>query len=417
MQQTHYLIVGASHAALAAVHAIRMHDETGSVTVVSKDDALPYSPTVLPYVVSGRSDPQNVFLRDDAYFSRHKVNYLKGAAVTAIAAAEQRVSLSGGAEIAYEKLLLATGAAPVLPPIPGLNTVDFHVLRSLDDAVRLRDALAGARQAIVLGAGLVGMHAAENLAKSGAQVIVVEMQPTVLAGYFDPEAAAIIEAAFAARGVRLMMGNKVVGLAPGDQGKGARVMLADGTKLQADLLLVSTGVAPVMDYLNGSGVEVDRGIMVDDTMRTRIGNIWAAGDVAQARGFYDGAKIINGILPDAVEQGKIAGMAMAGDPALKHYPGGVPLNTYSFFGQQAVSVGSQGEGEVAVREVDAANRRYLKIMMKDGRLTGIFGINVAFDPGVMWELILRRIDLAPVREQFLAEPQRMARVLMSKTWR
>lgn len=417
MQQTHYLIVGASHAALAAVHAIRLHDAAGSVTVVSKDNEMPYSPTVLPYVVSGRSDPQRVFLRDDAYFALHKVNYLKGAAVTAIATVDKRVRLASGEQIAYEKLLLATGAAPQLPPIPGLKTVDFHVLRSLDDAVRLRDALTETRQAIVLGAGLVGMHAAENLAKAGVQVTVVEMQPTVLAGYFDRAAASIIEDIFTANGVRLIMGNKVVKLAPLDQGKGVRVTLADGSELQADLLMVSTGVAPVTDYLNGSGAQVGSGIMVDDTMRTSVDNIWAAGDVAQASGFYDGAKIINGILPDAVVQGKIAGMAMAGDPALKRYIGGVPLNTYTFFGQQAVSVGSQSEGEVATQQVDAAHKRYLKIMLKDDRLTGIFGINVAFDPGVMWELILRRVDLASVREQFLADPQRTARVLMSKTWR
>lgn len=417
MQQTQYLIVGASHAALAAVQAIRMHDDKGSVTVVSKDDALPYSPTVLPYVVSGRSDPQRVFLRDDDYFAKHQVTYLKGAAVTGISVSDNRVSLSDGTQIGYEKMLLATGAAPQLPPIPGLDSVSFHVLRSLDDAVRLRESLGQARQAVVLGAGLVGMHAAENLAKAGAQVTVVEMQPTVLAGYFDRDAAGIIENAFAAKSVRLMMGNKVVRLAPGVDGKGATVTLGDGTELQADLLLVSTGVVPVMEYLKDTGTHTERGIVVDDTMRTNVDNIWAAGDVAQARGFYDGAKIINGILPDAVEQGKIAGMAMAGDPALKSYPGGVPLNTYTFFGQQAVSVGSQSEGEVVARQVDAANKRYLKILMKDGRLTGIFGINVAFDPGVMWELILRRIDLAPILDQFIAEPQRTARVLMSRTWR
>jgi phenylglyoxylate dehydrogenase epsilon subunit len=100
-------------------------------------------------------------------------------------------------------------------------------------------------------------------------------------------------------------------------------------------------VAPVTDYLAGSGVDIDRGILVDDSMRTSVEGIWAAGDVAQAKGFYDGAKTLNGILPSAVEQGKIAGMAMAGDPTVKPYPGGVPLNTYTFFGQQAVSVGSQ----------------------------------------------------------------------------
>lgn len=422
MQQTEYLIVGASHAALAAVQAIRMHDQTGSVTVVSKDDTLPYSPTVLPYVVSGRSDPQRVFLRDDAYFSQHNVDYLKGAAVSALSADDNKVRLTNGAEIGYRKLLLATGAAPQLPPVPGLDSVDYHVLRSLDDAVRLQQALAGSRQAIVLGAGLVGMHAAENLAKAGVQVTVVEMQQTVLAGYFDRGATAIIESVFTAKGVRLMMGNKVVRLAPNPDSKGGnkgvQVTLADGTELAADLLLVSTGVAPVIDFLAGAGVATSSGILVDDTMCTSVANIWAAGDVAQAHGFYDaGTKIINGILPDAVEQGKIAGMAMAGDPALKNYPGGVPLNTYSFFGQQAVSVGSQSEGEVALQEIDASRNSYLKIVMKEGRLTGIFGINVAFDPGVMWQLILRRIDLAPLREKFLAEPQRTARSLMSNTWR
>ncbi len=155
-------------------------------------------------------------------------------------------------------------------------------------------------------------------------------------------------------------------------------------------------------------------------MRSSVANIWAAGDVAQARGFYDGAKTLNGILPDAVEQGRIAGMAMAGDPGVKPYPGGVPLNTYTFFGQHAVSVGSHGDGipGAEVREHGRCRKsRYLKIVLKDNRLLGIFGINAAFDPGVMWELILRRIDLAPVRERFLRAPQDTARVLMSRTWR
>ncbi len=151
-------------------------------------------------------------------------------------------------------------------------------------------------------------------------------------------------------------------------------------------------MAPVTDFLAGSGVAVDRGILVDDSMRSSVDGIWAAGDVAQARGFYDEAKTLNGILPSAVEQGKIAGMAMAGDPAVKPWPGGVPLNTYTFFGQQAVSVGSQDAGEVVRKEADA--KHYLKIVMQDNRLTGIFGINVPFDPGVMWEIILRRIDLS-----------------------
>ncbi len=420
MQHTHYLIVGASHAALSALHAIRLHDAEQEVTLVTRDDSLPYSPTVLPYVVSGRSAPERVFLRDDDYFAKHKVNYLRGAKVRKVNAGENAVELDDGNKIGFDKLLLATGAAPMLPPIPGLSDLKFHVLRTLADAVGLRAALPRIKRAIVLGGGLIGMHAAENLAKGGVEVSVVEMQPHVLAGYFDAEASGMIEKAFTANGVRLLLGARVEGFAP--QGEGCRATLNDGSELDADLLLVATGVAPVTDFLEGSGIETERGVLVDAHMRTNVDNIWAAGDVAQARGFFTSERIINGILPDAVDQGRIAGMAMAEDPGTKDYAGGVPLNTYSFFGQHAVSVGVHEDameqtGVEVKKQMDAEQNRYLKIVLKDRRLAGIFGVNAAFDPGIMWQLILRGIDLGEDKLAFLRSPQDTARALMSKNWR
>ena len=418
MLQTDYLIIGASHAALSALQTLRMHDPAGAVTMVTRDASLPYSPTLLPYVVSGRSQPERVFLRNDDYFREQKVEYRRGAAVEKVDAGRSTARLADGEEIAYGKLLVASGAQPIVPPIPGLAAVPFHVLRTLDDAVALHEALPATHHAVVLGAGLIGMHAAENLAKAGAKVTIVEMQPHVLPGYFDAEAATLIEQAFSSAGVKLHTGTQAMGVEPA--ARGCRIALSNGAAIECDLLVVGVGVAPVIDFLTGSNVELDRGVLVDDTMRSSVANIWAAGDVAQARGFYDGEKTLNGILPDAVEQGRIAGMAMAGDPGLKNYAGGVPLNTYTFFGKQAVSVGVHGDGVAGVEVVktlDADAGRYLKIVLADNRLLGIFGIGVPFDPGVMWELILRRSDLGPVRERFLRSPQDAARVLMSRTWR
>ena len=420
MQHTHYLIVGASHAALSALHAIRLHDAEQEVTLLTRDDSLPYSPTVLPYVVSGRSAPERVFLRDEDYFAKHKVNYLRGANVQKVNTLENAVELTDGSRIGFDKLLLATGAAPMLPPIAGLAGLKFHVLRTLNDALGLREALPRVKRALVLGGGLIGMHAAENLAKAGVEVSVVEMQPHVLAGYFDEQASAMIEGVFTANGVRLLLGARVASLAA--QGEGCRATLADGAELDADLLLIATGVAPVTDFLAGSGIETGRGVLVDEHMRSSVANIWAAGDVAQARGFFTSERIINGILPDAVDQGRIAGMAMAEDPGTKNYAGGVPLNTYSFFGQHAVSVGvhegALDEAGVEVkRQMDAEQNRYLKIVLKDRRLAGIFGVNAAFDPGIMWQLILRAIDLGEDKLAFLRSPQDTARALMSKNWR
>ncbi|MBE0614259.1 MAG: FAD-dependent oxidoreductase [Burkholderiales bacterium] len=420
MPHAHYLIVGASHAALSALHAIRLHDAEGEVTLLTRDDSLPYSPTVLPYVVSGRSDPGRVFLRDESYFAQHKVNYLRGAKVHKVNAGASAVELADGSSIGFDKLLLATGAAPVLPPVPGLAGLRFHVLRTLADALALREALPRVKRAVVLGGGLIGMHAAENLAKGGVQVSVVEMQAHVLAGYFDAQASGMIEKVFTANGVRLLLGASVAGFTP--RGEGCRATLEDGAEIDADLLLVATGVAPVTDFLCGSGIETERGVLVDEHMRTNIANIWAAGDVAQARGFFTRERVINGILPDAVDQGRIAGMAMAEDPGTKDYAGGVPLNTYSFFGQHAVSVGVhesalEQSGVEVKKHSDEAQNRYLKIVLKDRRLAGIFGVNAAFDPGIMWELILRAIDLGEEKLAFLRSPQDTARALMSKNWR
>jgi phenylglyoxylate dehydrogenase epsilon subunit len=128
---------------------------------------------------------------------------------------------------------------------------------------------------------------------------------------------------------------------------------------------------------------------------------------------------MNAILPDATEQGRIAGMAMAGDPGLKHYPGGVPLNTYHFFGRHAISVGSSKapEGAEVVTRFDEASGRYLKVIFMEGRLLGIYGVNEFFDGGVMCQLILRSVDLTAVKERFLAEPMKVGREIMSKTWR
>jgi phenylglyoxylate dehydrogenase epsilon subunit len=154
-------------------------------------------------------------------------------------------------------------------------------------------------------------------------------------------------------------------------------------------------------------------------MQSSEPSVWAAGDCAQAKSFYTGLPIINSILPDATEQGRVAGMAMAGDTGMKPYAGGVPLNTYHFFGKHAISVGSSKvpEGAEVLTRVDADAGRYLKAIFHDGRLLGIFGVNVFFDGGVMSQLILRRVDLSADRDRFMANPLAVGRELMSKLWR
>ena len=411
-----HLIVGSSHAALEAATAIRFLDAEGSVTLLTRDARLPYSPTILPYVVSGRSEPNNVILRDETWFRDNAINFVPRATVIAIDPSQSSLRLDSNETWTYERLLIATGAAPVLPPVYGLADFAFHVLRSMDDAIDLRAAIGAAKSAIVLGAGLIGMHAAENMAKAGIAVTVVELEKHVLSAYFEPRASKIIEDVFARNGVRMLTGRTIVGV----DGAGDRCFAAldDGRKIVADLLLVCVGAKPNVKFLDGSGIAINSGIVVDERMRTNLPNIWAAGDVAEAGSLW-GGKVVNGILPNAVEQGRIAGLDMADDSALVPFPGAVPLNTYSFFGQQAVSVG-RGAADVdceIIERADGEKSIYRRIVLKDDQLVGIATINDFVDAGIMWQLIRRRADLSGVKAAFVADPRTTGRQLMSQLWR
>src|SRR3974390_3710222 len=237
--QSKYLIVGSSHAALEAAAAIRMFDTSGGLTLLTRDTHLPYSPTILPYVVSGRSQLDNVMLRDAGYLRDNAIDFVSGAGVASVDPAQSTVRLASGETWQYERLLIATGAAPSLPKIAGLADVPFHVLRSLDDAVGLRKAMQQANSALVLGSGLIAMHAAENMAKAGIKVTVVELQPHALSTYFEPNASAIIERAFTKHGVRMLMGRTLASVVR--VGEGVAAKLDDDTVVDADLPLVRTG--------------------------------------------------------------------------------------------------------------------------------------------------------------------------------
>ena len=417
MFRTKYLIVGSSHAGLSALDAIRLQDKEGSLTLVTQESCLPYSPTILPYVLSGQAQPEKVFLRDQQSLDSLSVVFKPGAKVVAVDGRGRQVTFQSGEKIEYEKLLLATGAAPKLPPVQGLEAAPHHVLRTLEDALTLRSKIRKGGIAVVMGAGLIGLHAAENLAKGGMKVVVVEALSQVLPGYFDEEASRMIHKAFSDNGVRILLKEKVSRV-KGSEGQ-MTVSLASGEDLSAGLLVVATGVQPRVECLKGSGVEVDQGILVDERMRTSVGGIWAAGDVAQARGFFEPARILNGTLPNAVEQGRIAGMDMVDDPALKEYAGAVGMNTYRFFGHRAFSAGRIREGAGCEVEKAAAPEsfRYQKLIFDGDLLVGAAGINSDLDPGVMVQLIRRKAYLGDVKTRFCAAPVDISRVMMTSMWR
>jgi phenylglyoxylate dehydrogenase epsilon subunit len=421
ISKTRYLIIGSSHAGLAALEAIRLQDENGSITMVTREDSLPYSPTILPYVISGEIAAEDIQLRDQSYFDQLSVTFKSGSAVTGINLKEKWVNLASGEKINFEKLLLATGADASIPAFPGIDGVPYQVVRTLEDALKLRQSFQEAKSAIVIGAGLIAMHTAENLAQSGLQATLIVRRQVSLFAYFDGAAARMIEGIFSDHGVTLATGSGVSEISPAGNG-GCQVTLESGRVISADLLLLATGVKPRISYLDGTDIQVDRGILVNENMQTSVKDVWAAGDVAQAPGFFDAGKTINATLPNASVQGRIAGMDMVKDPALKPYLGSSGLNVFNFFGYHGFSLGlatvTESTDDIEVNTMYLpSSQSYQKLVFKNNRLVGVSAINAKLDPGILRELIQRQVDLTDVKEGFTSAPLETGRLLMSKLWR
>jgi len=407
-----HVIVGCGTAALAALRAIRRVNSLDEVKLVTMEDTLPYSPTSLPYMISGRVKESEIPIVTEDFFDEMKALLVRGKAVVAIDAKKGEVSYDSGESEACDTILVATGSEPVLPSIPGLGDGQALRLRTLPDAKGLMSRIEGGKTAVIVGAGLIGMHVAECLAERGLKVKVVEMLPTVLRGYFDGEAGTMVQSVLEEHGVEFYTGRRVAMVEW--KGGGVEVSLSQGEILKADLLLMATGVRPRVEFLAGSGVEIGEGVFVDDGMRTNIQNIFAAGDVACAKEFLTGEKGMNPVLPSAAEQGRVAGRNMAGEKA--EYEGWLTMNIFRFFDHLAVSVGKTlpSEGDEVLIEKDDKKGEYKKIICRDGVLVGAAFIDENLSGGALQYLIKKRVDLGAYKQDLVRAPGETALWLMRK---
>lgn len=423
MTKTKYLIIGTSHAGLSAAEEIRIHDKKGHLIMVTMEDSLPYSPTILPYIISERVRPEQVILRDEVYFKKNNIHFIKDKAVTNIDPSSSAAVLSDGEKIIYEKLLIATGSEPLVPEVENLENVPFLELRMMKDALDHLKVMKNARYALVMGTGLVGMHTAENFVERGMHVDVVRARPKknprILPNYFDEDCSRLIQTVFESHGVDFYLENYAVRT---DYEANKFVLaLADGKKLEGDLFLVCTGVEARVGIVADTAVEMDQGILVDRKMKTSVNNIWAAGDVAQAYDFFSQDKILNAILPDAVIQGKIAGAAMSGGKLDEDYAGGISMNTFNFFGNRAFSVGIHtpwDDREYTINKIVLPKAGfYQKMVFQGDVLVGMSAVNSNLDPGIVLNLIKRKVDLTDETVGLINNPLNASRRLMWKHWR
>jgi nitrite reductase (NADH) large subunit len=359
---TEYLIIGNGVAANSAAETIRRLDPEGSITMLTREAFPFYYTPALPEYLSGEKSLNNLFIHDFAWYEKNRIALHRETEVTGIDPAEKTIMTKDGRRFHYDRLLLATGARCRIPPIAGAGAEGVFTLRTVADADAIIERARGARTLVLIGGGILGLEAGNGLRKRGLHVMVVESLPRLLPRQMDFPGAAILQRQMEAMGFSFRLGVETREIAR--SGDVLSVHLKTGERLDTDMVLISAGIQPETSLARSIGAWIGTGVRVDDTMKTGVQDIYAAGDLIEHR------ERSYGIWPAAMEQGRVAGSNMAGHE--KTYEGTLPVNSLKVAGIQLFAAGDiDGNGEKpSLVWKDEAAGIYRKLVLKNNAIMG-----------------------------------------------
>lgn len=410
----HLVIIGASAAGLAALEAIREVDKDCAVTVVSKEKGPLYSRVGLTHFLDGTVKAPGMNMRSPAYARQMNATILTGLAAVHVDPKARTLKLSNRKTLKYDALLVGSGSSAVILPIPGANLRGVYPCITRNDAVNIDRAIPRVRQAAVIGAGLIGIQAVDALVKRKRKVAVIEMMPHVMPAMVDPTGAKIFEDMLREQGHAVHTGVRATEIL-GRAGRITGVRLENGEVVPCQLLVMAAGVRPNLEFLEGTRIQKKQGLLVDVYQQTSIKGIYAAGDVAETTDLLSGQRVVIAIWPEALNQGRIAGLNMAGVPT--KYEGSMAMNVTSVLGLPIASLGLWQVTDATEYRLHSSlhesKRIYRKLVLKDGRLVGavLVGPHVNTEAGILHNFIRARQSFTVTPEQLVGGPISWGRVL------
>jgi len=354
---SHYVIIGTGIAGTTAAETARKADPEARITLISQETLPLYYRIRLPEVVAGELAPEDLLAKKSDWYDTHHIDLHLQTTITSVDPAAKTLTTASGASLSYDRLLLATGSHSFVPPIKGAERSGVFTLRTMDDALALREAANTAKHVVVIGGGLLGLEAGNGLRKRGTEVTVVEFFPRLLPRQLDPDSASRLQAMLEGMGFAFRLGSKTTAITGNDGVQ--TVHLDSGEQLSADLVLISAGVRPNLDLAQQLGLDTDKGVVVDEHLQTSNPDIFAAGDVAECQGQ------LYGIWTAAMDQGRLAGQNLAGETVT--YQGTVMANTLKVVGIDLASAGDiDAEGHSAAK-VHADEAHYTKLVFNAER--------------------------------------------------
>jgi NAD(P)H-nitrite reductase large subunit len=399
-----HVIIGNGPAGVIAAETLRRADPKADITLVGDEPEPPYSRMAIPYFLMGNIGEAGTHLRKDkGHFDALGIKLLKGRAA-GIDAKARKVKLADGKSLDFDRLLIATGSHPLKPPIAGLDAPNVHTCWTLEDARAIVKLAQSGARVLQIGAGFIGCIIMEALAARGVQLTVVEMGDRMVPRMMTEKAGGMIRKWCEKQGVKVHTGAKVESLRSGSKSGELVAKLSNGQEVAADLVICAAGVAPNIDFLQGSGISAERGILVDATLQSSVPGIYAAGDVTEAADFISGKRTLNAIQPNAADQARIAAINMAGGQA--SLPGSLAINVLDTLGLISASFGQWwGEqGGESVEQVDEQGFKYLSLQFKGDALIGATSIGLTEHVGVLRGMIQGRVRLGKWKERLLADP-------------
>lgn len=390
-----YVIIGNSAAAVGTISGIREIDSTGKITVISDEKYHTYSRPLISYWLEGKVSDKNIYYRPADYYEKNGVETILGKKVMKIDAEKKCVVLEDGLSVPYDKLMVATGSKPFVPPMNGLEKTNYHTFMSYDSVKAIRSELRDGMKVLIIGAGLIGLKAAEALSAYKTETTVVDMAGRILPSILDERAAAKMQKHIESKGVKFILGTSA------DELFEHKAKLKNGEEVEFDMLIVAVGVRPNTELIADAGGKVERGIITDLTQKTTLDDIYAAGDCTVSRDASSDTEKILALLPNAYMQGEVAGRNMAGRE--NYYVNAIPMNAIGFFGLHIISAGSY-DGEEYIVETE---NTYKKLVFRENRLVGYILMGEVARAGIYTSMIKERIDLGDVDLEMLKDKPQM----------
>ena len=401
VSNTHtFMIAGGGLAGAKAAQALREQGFDGRIVLAAEEELQPYErPPLSKQYLQGKAGQDTLFVHPPGWYESQGVELLLGTAVTAIDRGGRQVTLSDGAHLDYDRLLLATGATARHLPLPGADADGVLYLRRVADSDRIRDAFAAASRILIVGAGWIGLEVAAAARLAGAEVTVLEAAALPLLRVLGPQVAPVFADLHREHGVDLRLGVHVAEITVGG-GKATGVRLTDGTRIGADTVIVGVGAAPRTELAEAAGLEVRDGVLTDASLRTSDPAIFAAGDIANVLHPVLGRHIRVEHWANALHQPQVAAAAMLGRDAVYDRVPYFYTDQYDL-GMEYAGYAGPGEYDQVLFRGDVAGRAFIAFWLSRGRVVAGMNVNVWDVNDAITDLIRARRPVDPAR---LADP-------------